>query len=189
MPLEPDEAVLVEAARRGDAGAFEALFRRHHGTVFRLCRTYAGSDQDAMDLAQDVFIKAFRGLGRLADPAAFRAWLYTIARNVGRNAVTRRPPPSEALEEAQEPADTVSAEDRVLRAEARGLTEEILRTMPEGRPRQCAELFYLEDLEVAEVASRLDVSVSNVTTSLGRARAWLRRHLLLKLCELRGYAT
>ena len=173
----------------GLAGAFEALFRRYHGTVFRLCRTYTSSDQDAMDLAQDTFIKAFRGLERLAEPAAFPAWLYTIARNVGRNAATRRPPASEALEEAREPAETVSAEDRVLRAEACGLAAEILGAMPEGRPRQCAELFYLEDLDVGEVASRLDVSVSNVTTSLGRARAWLRRHLLLRLCELRGYST
>ena len=185
--MAPDEAALVERARCGDAAAFEVLFRRYHGPVFRLCRTYTSSDQDAMDLAQDAFLKAYRGLKRLAKPEAFPAWLYTIARNVARNAVTRRPPPAEALDEAREPASTTGVEDQVLRAEARVLAAEILATLPAGRPRQCAELFYLEDLEVGEVARRLDVSVSSVTTALGRARAWLRKHLLLRLCELRGY--
>ena len=121
--MAPDEAALVERARCGDAAAFEVLFRRYHGPVFRLCRTYTSSDQDAMDLAQDAFLKAYRGLKRLAKPEAFPAWLYTIARNVARNAVTRRPPPAEALDEAREPASTTGVEDQVLRAEARVLAE------------------------------------------------------------------
>jgi len=188
MPA-PDDSALVGRARRGDAGAYETLFRRYHGMVFRLCRTYTRTDEDAMDLAQDSFVKAFAGLDRLTEAAAFSGWLATIARNAGRDAVSRRQRSPEVSGEAPETADPCTLEDRALRAEARRLTGDIIAAMPDGRPRQVAELFYLQDQEVAEISERLEISVSNVTTTLGRARAWLRKHLLVQLRELRGYSS
>lgn len=185
----PDERAVVERASRGDAGACEALFRRWHGTVFRICRTYARTDEDAMDLAQDSFVKAFSGLSRLSDPQAFPAWMATIARNVGRDFATSQARSPEIAVEAPERADPFSAEDRVLRAEARRLAGALLGAMPDGRPRQVAELFYLKDQDVVEVAGALGVSVTNVTSSLARARGWLRAHLLAELGELRGYGS
>ncbi len=186
-----DDTALVMQARGGDTAAFGELFRRHHARVFRLCRTYCGTDADAGDLVQEVFLKAFRGLAGLERGAAFSGWLAAIARNQARDrAVQRSRRCEEALEGAAEPlAGEGSSEDRVLRAEARGLAREIVEAMPPGTPRQVAALFYLEDLEVRDVAHRLGMSVSNVTTSLARARTWMRRNLLLRLAELRGYAT
>lgn len=182
--MSTDQAAWVRRAQHGDIAAFEALFRQHYGWVLRLSRGFTTSEADAQDLAQEVFVKAHRALPRLQDPAAFTGWLAMIGRNVGRDAVKKRTRVRAAeLPDIQGP----SLETQVLRSEARGLAERIIDGMPQGTPKRAARLFYLEDCEVREVADRLETSVTNVTSALSRARAWLRKHLLGELKELRGY--
>lgn len=184
---------LIIEAQRGDVAAFEAIFRANYGWMLRLCRSYATCEADAHDLAQDAFVKAHRALPRLADPAAMKGWLAMIGRNVGRDAVAKRQR-QHALAvaekqriEVSQPSSRMSLEAQALRGEARGLAAQIIQAMPNGRPKQTADLFYLQDCEVNEIATRLKVSVTNVTSSLSRARVWLRKNLLGRLEELRGY--
>ena len=183
------DALWVRQAQRGDPTALERLFRCHHGRIFRLCRAYTHNDSDADDLVQEAFVKAFRDLPRLQSPRAFRPWLAAIARNHARDAMAyarRRPtqpdPPGDATSDP-----SPSLETHALRAEARKLAVEIISSMPHGTPRRAAELFYLEDQEVKDVAHRLEMTVSNITTALSRARGWMRKHLIDQLSELRGY--
>lgn len=188
MPATVDDnEALVRRAQGGDAAAFEALFRAHYGRVLRCCRTFVRRDADAADLAQDVFLRAHERLGSLREPGALVGWLLTIARNLAKDAAVRSARRGEHLQEQQELAQPARSEARLLGREARQLTSDILDALPAGRQRDAARLFYLEDLEVGEVAERLDTTVSNVTTAVARARAWMRRHLVLRLAELRGY--
>jgi len=86
-----EDAELVEAARNGDEGACEALFRRHHRKVAGLAFRLLGRDDDVDDIVQDAFIEAFASLTRLNDPQAFSSWLCAIVvTRVGKRLRRRR---------------------------------------------------------------------------------------------------
>ncbi|MGH7377057.1 MAG: RNA polymerase sigma factor, partial [Candidatus Methylomirabilales bacterium] len=70
---------LVDRARAGDAGAFEALVRRYQGWVFTLALRMTGDRAEAEDLGQEIFLKAYRGLGGFKGASRFSTWLYAIA--------------------------------------------------------------------------------------------------------------
>src|SRR5829696_1918929 len=83
----PTDADLVEASRAGDRGAFDAIVARHGRHVYQLCYRFVGNHEDASDLTQDVFVRAFRGLRRFKGQASVGTWLYRIAVNVSLNKV------------------------------------------------------------------------------------------------------
>lgn len=132
-------------------------------------------------------MQAWCALDRLDQPGAFPGWLSTIARNRARDHAMGRARHAAVVRVAPVATGGGDLETRALRREARTLTGELIERMPDGTPRRAAMLFYLEDREVADVARDLDTSVTNVTSALSRARAWLRRHVLAELNELRGY--
>ena len=84
----PDEE-LVERAREGDPRAMDELVRRHHASAFRIALGILRDEDGAADVAQDAFLKAFRGLGGFRGEASFRTWLLTIARNEARGALRK----------------------------------------------------------------------------------------------------
>jgi RNA polymerase sigma-70 factor (ECF subfamily) len=86
---EPD-SVLVRATLEGDREAFDTLVQRHQRPVYRLCYRFAGNHEDASDLAQDVFIRAYKGLRSFKGESAFATWLYRIGVNVCLNRVSGR---------------------------------------------------------------------------------------------------
>jgi len=96
------DAPLVRAARSGDVGAFERLVERHREVVTRVAARVVGED-DAEDVAQDAFLRAFHRLEAFRDEAAFRTWLLTIAHNAALDAAAGRPA-----------ADPLSSEDGPL---------------------------------------------------------------------------
>jgi RNA polymerase sigma-70 factor (ECF subfamily) len=81
----PSDAELVARAKRGDAGAYEALVEGYQTIAFRTAYLITGSAADAEEAAQDGFVKAYRGLGRFRDEAPFRPWLLAIVANEARN--------------------------------------------------------------------------------------------------------
>jgi DNA-directed RNA polymerase specialized sigma24 family protein len=85
-----DDAELVGAVLAGDRDAFGRLLLRWQPNVSRLCRRLVGAGQDAEDVVQEAAVNAFLGLGRLADPARFGAWLLAIAANRARMALRPR---------------------------------------------------------------------------------------------------
>src|SRR5215211_3109830 len=85
-----DEAGVVAACRQGTAGAFDVLVERHRSPVYQLCYRFVGNHEDASDLAQDVFIRAFRGLKTFKGQASLGTWLYRIAVNVSLNKVAAK---------------------------------------------------------------------------------------------------
>jgi RNA polymerase sigma-70 factor (ECF subfamily) len=85
-----EDSALVDASLAGDREAFDVLVRRHQRHVYQLCYRFAGNHEDASDLAQDAFIRAYRGLRSFKGTSAFSTWLYRIAVNVCLNHVGSR---------------------------------------------------------------------------------------------------
>src|SRR3954453_2222262 len=87
-----DEQTLVEASLRGERDAFDVIVERHRRQVYQLCYRFVGNHEDASDLAQDVFIRAYRGLRGFRARASLNTWLYRIAVNVCLNRVAVKTP-------------------------------------------------------------------------------------------------
>jgi RNA polymerase sigma-70 factor, ECF subfamily len=105
LPLDDraDDRTLVEACLGGHREAFDTIVERHQRQVYQLCYRFAGNHEDASDLAQDVFIRAYRGLHSFKGHAAFSTWLYRIAVNVCLNRVGARSQKWTTVDAAEQP--------------------------------------------------------------------------------------
>jgi RNA polymerase sigma-70 factor, ECF subfamily len=162
----PDDAALVHAAQAGDRSAFEALYDRHarmvHGML--LARVAAA---DADDLVQEVFLQAWRRLDSLREPAAFAAWILTVARRRAadhyRRGVETEELPEEVLSEDSPHAEAAAA----LAA---------IRALPEAY-RETLILRLVEGMTGPEIAARTNLTPASVRVNLHRGIKLLREKL------------
>ena len=92
---EDDNA--IESFRSGDHSSFDALVFKYRGHIYRLCYRFMGNHHDADDMAQEVFLRAYRGLPKFKGRSKFSTWLYRIAVNTCLNRVSARKVPVEQL--------------------------------------------------------------------------------------------
>ena len=158
---------LVDQAKRGDNQAFEELIRKYHDQVFRFALGMLPSHQDAEDVAQDTFIKAYRGIGMFRGSASLGTWLITIARTTVAQWY-RRHKFEQNLDETAEmsagDADTFLAHMEVRSAVAK---------LPESY-REIIVLRYTNQLDLNEIALVVGISTNAVGARLHRARQMLR---------------
>jgi RNA polymerase sigma-70 factor, ECF subfamily len=171
LPMESDES-LIGRTLQGDLAAFEQLVERHRGVVFRVAARVVGLD-DAEDVSQDAFLRAFHRLEQYRGHAAFRTWLLQITQNTALNALTRtRRRPTEIVDEPPEAADRDPVRQPVTELERRERQQRLelkLRTMrPEYR--SLLVLRDLEGLSYNEIAEILDMPLGSVKGRLHRAR-------------------
>src|SRR6266550_1894700 len=95
------DAELVAACLSGRAGAFDLIVERHRRAIYQLCYRFVGNHEDASDLSQDVFLRAYRGLRSFRGGSSFGTWLYRIGVNVCLNRVSAKSPAVEPIEERQ----------------------------------------------------------------------------------------
>jgi RNA polymerase sigma-70 factor (ECF subfamily) len=168
-----DEAALLRQASGGHRSAFAELVRRHQGKVRGLLLRLCGDRTLADDLAQEVFIRAYRGLVGFEGRSSFGTWIYRITYNVYLNHRSRRRTfsalPREFEVEAPAPDDAHSAKRSDLR---RDLSAAVA-ALPE-RYRAVVVLYYLEEVSYPEIAEILDVPLGTVKTHLHRAKRLLR---------------
>lgn len=186
--MDPDQA-LVAAAQAGDAEAINALIRRHQARIFNFALALTANSADADDLAQDTFVRAFRGLRRFRGESSFRNWLYRIAANAARSRQGQRARQA-AVWDARVEADDLaerhpasagsSVEQTVMHRQA---LDRALASLP-ARMRAAVVLRDVEGLEYQEIAAALGVPVGTVMSRLFRARRLLRP----MLAELRDTA-
>lgn len=113
---------LVARTRAGDPAAFDVIVERHRRAVYQVCYRFVHHHEDASDLAQEVFVRAWRGLARFKGDAAFSTWLYRIAVNACLNRVGARRFPAESLGDedrfedarAERPGSALLAEERAV---------------------------------------------------------------------------
>src|SRR6478735_7978568 len=96
-----DEQQLVAACLAGRAGAFDVVVERHRRSVYQLCYRFVGNHEDASDLSQDVFLRAFRGLRNFKGQSSLGTWLYRIGVNVCLNRVSAKTPVNEPIDKYQ----------------------------------------------------------------------------------------
>lgn len=176
----PDLRDLVAAAQAGDDLAFEELVRVTHAETFTLAYRLTGDEEDARDVTQDTYLRAYRALGRFRGEARFQTWLYRITANsastiLGQRARHRH---DELSEEAPVVDDRIHI-DPVARAEAAGLRHHLtdaLRRLPPGL-RQVVVLRDVYDLPHDAIAAELGISVTAAKVRLHRARRRLREDL------------
>src|ERR1700748_2888431 len=118
LPMESDDS-LIERALQGDLGAFEQLVDAHRGIVFRVAARIVGPD-DAEDVSQDAFLRAFHRLSQYRGTASFRAWLLQITQNTALNALAwARRRPIDRASSPPEAADTDPLRQPVTELERR----------------------------------------------------------------------
>jgi len=176
---------LVRSAKRGEMAAFEELVRRHTKRVFAIARHITRSHQEAEDVSQETFLKAFLHLNAFEEKAQFSTWLTRIAMNAALS-VARSSRVRKTSAEVPE-WETSSAPDEVSEWRAnpeqlygRSQLRQLLQQALEGLPQAYSAVFLLRDvqgLSILETAAALQLNVPTVKTRLLRARLRLRQNL------------
>ena len=180
-PLEDlDEKTLVEACLANRPGAFDLIVERHRRSVYQLCYRFVGNHEDASDLSQDVFVRAFRGMGNFRGQSSIATWLYRI----GVNACLNRVSAKTTLGKLTEPIDdrqfvdagAESAPDRILKDERAARVRAAIAQLP---PKQRATLILrtYQELSHQEIAAVLGSSVGAVKANFFHALANLKKLL------------
>jgi RNA polymerase sigma-70 factor (ECF subfamily) len=180
--MSPTDEELVARAQDGDASAFDVLIgrweRKIRGAIYRII----GSDDDALDLCQETFLKAYRGLGSFKQEARFSSWLYQIALNLCRDRMRRRRGKTwvslDDLDDGAAPPQSPgpSALDLV---EARDLSRAVsgaVAALPEEQ-REVIVLKEYQGLTFLEIAEVLGLPMSTVKTRLYRGLGQLKEQL------------
>jgi RNA polymerase sigma-70 factor (ECF subfamily) len=174
--LREDDREDVQACQRGEREAFDRLVARYERDVYRLCYRYVNNHHDANDMAQEVFLKAYRAISRFRGDSAFSTWLYRIAVNTCLNfRSTRRPEPVELSE--QLPDTSVGVMDHMEQDERSQQVREAVQRLPE-KQRATLILKIYHDLTHEEVAAILGASVGTVKANLFHALGNLKKLLL-----------
>ena len=178
---ELEEPDLIEACRSGRPGAFDLLVERHRRAVYQLCYRFVGNHEDASDLSQDVFLRAYRGLAQFRGGSSLSTWLYRIGVNLCLNRVSRKTSPTEAIDERQH-ADTRTepVSDRVLREERGAQVRRAIAALP-PKQRTALVLRMYHELSHEEIATILGSSVGAVKANFFHALGNLRKQLGDKL--------
>jgi len=190
MGGDTDQAV-VERVIRGDVDAFSILVNRYQDRIYSVALNYVGNPEDAIDVTQEVFLKAYTKLRTFDSASAFYTWLYRIAINAAIDFLRKRKSrPAESLDDEKfseigyEPAsiDPSADPERVaVRAEQDRLLKKAISSLSE-KLRTAIILHDVEGLSQEEVAEVLKVPVGTVKSRVSRARFELR-NLLRKAME------
>jgi RNA polymerase sigma-70 factor, ECF subfamily len=175
---------LVDRSRGGDLDSFNQLVLRWERPIYALAYRVIGREEDARDVAQETFLRAFRALGGFKGQAKFSSWLYRITLNLCRDWIRRerRTPIAQApegvdlVELAGEAVGTVSIDEMVSQKELGRAVAKAMALLPDEQ-RTAIILKEYHGLTFQEIADLLDCPLSTVKTRLYQGLTVLRRHL------------
>jgi RNA polymerase sigma-70 factor (ECF subfamily) len=182
-----DESVLVTEAKAGSYAAFEELVNRYERKIYRLALNITGSPEDAEDVLQETFLKAFQHLPEFREDSRFYTWIVRIAVNEGLMKLRKRRSGREvSIEDSPNDDGEVmpreftdwkpNPEQQFARTELESILQDAVRSLPPT----FRTVFFLRDVEglsTQETAELLDLSVGAVKARLFRARLRLREDL------------
>jgi RNA polymerase sigma-70 factor (ECF subfamily) len=173
----PTDVELVQASLAGDRRAFDVIVERHQRAIYRVCYRFAGTHEDASDLAQDVFVRAYKGLRRFKGNASLGTWLYRIAVNVSLNHLNAKKPLSEPIITSEGVAAASEAPvDALLRGERAEQVRSAIRRLPR-KQRATLILRVYHELPHAQIATILGSSVGAVKANFFHALNNLKKLL------------
>ncbi len=172
-----DDRALVASCVAGRKEAFDILVERHQRSVYLLCYRFVGKHEDAADLAQDVFVRAYRAVGSFRGNSSLATWLYRIAVNVCLNRVARRTPATSPLDDVlqlsapvEDPALELIRSDRAARVRA------AIARLPE-KQRATLILRAYHELSHREIAQVMGSTVGAVKANFFHALGNLKKIL------------
>jgi len=172
-----DERALVEACLSGRSAAFDVIVERHRRSVYLLCYRFVSNHEDASDLSQDVFLRAYRGLRSFRGQSSLATWLYRIGVNVCLNRVSAKKLLSESIDDRQfvdEKAE--SAPDRLLKDERGARVRAAIAQLPR-KQRATLVLRMYHEMSHQEIADVLGSSVGAVKANFFHALSNLKKML------------
>ncbi len=180
------DELIIRRAQSGDNDAFEQLLLQHQKSVYNLCLRMTGNADDALDLSQEAFIRAWRALGQYQFDAAFSTWLYRLTSNVCIDFLRKQkrqqhvsltvPDEESAGEEFTLPDPAPGPEEQAIHADAQSAVARAMAALPDDW-RIVMQLRVVEELSYEQIAQILDIKVGTVKSRLARARGQLRKIL------------
>jgi RNA polymerase sigma-70 factor (ECF subfamily) len=175
---------LVDRSRGGDADSFNQLITRWERPIYALAYRVIGREEDARDVCQEAFLRAYRGLAGFKGEAKFSSWLYRITLNLCRDwirkqrraPVSQMPEDTDAMELAAEVGPVESIEDLVARRELSAVVARAMTLLPEEQ-RTAIILKEYQGMTFQEIADLQGCPLSTVKTRLYQGLSVLRRHL------------
>jgi len=173
------DQLLVERVQKGDKRAFDLLMNKYQHRIVSLVARYVSDQAEAMDVAQEAFIKAYRAIDRFRGDSAFYTWLYRIAINTAKNwlvAKKRRPPASDIDAADAEQYDLESRlkeqgtpENEMMREEIKRTVFDTIAELPEDL-RTAIMLREMEGMSYEDIAITMDCPIGTVRSRIFRAR-------------------
>ena len=180
------DQILVERVQAGDKGAFDLLVKRYQHKVIGLIGRYVQDQAEALDVAQETFIKAYKALDSFRGESAFYTWLYRIAANTAKNYLvtrSRRPPGTDVdiddvlqAESESELREIETPENNLYRDELFSVMASTLEALPEEL-RVALTLRELEGMSYEEIAEVMDCPIGTVRSRIFRARDAIDKEL------------
>jgi RNA polymerase sigma-70 factor (ECF subfamily) len=176
-----DERALVDKCLANEPGAFDLIVERHRRSVYQLCYRFVSNHEDASDLSQEVFLRAYRGLRNFRGQSSIATWLYRIGVNVCLNRVSTKVPASEPLGDRQLERQFVdrraeSPSDAVLRAERSARVRAAIAQLPR-KQRATLILRTYHEMSHQEIADVLGSSIGAVKANFFHALGSLKKLL------------
>jgi RNA polymerase sigma-70 factor (ECF subfamily) len=173
------DQALVERVQRGDKSAFDILVLKYQSKIIQLVNRYVHDPDEAMDVAQEAFVKAYRAIGRFRGDSAFYTWIYRIAINTAKNylvASGRRPPSgdidaqdAEQYEGATGLREYATPERMLLKEEIEKTVADAIEELPDDL-KTAITLRELEGLSYEEIAQAMECPIGTVRSRIFRAR-------------------
>lgn len=181
-----DDQGAVERVLAGDISAFEEIVRRWQSPLINLAYRFCHDRDRAEEMAQEAFLRAYRGLRQWRREAAFSTWLFALATNLYRSELRRIPTRTISIDDVAEPVDPRAYDGR-LEGEDRDTTVRRAVSALPAKYREALILFYFHDMDVPTAALSLGLPEGTVKARLFRGREILRTKLpqLLPVARLK----
>ena len=174
---DADDKALVAAFLEGHREAFDAIVERHRRNIYQLCYRFVNNHEDASDLAQDVFVRAFKALGNFKNDSALGTWLYRVGVNVCLNRIATKKIETEPIDAAPRADGRVpDALHEVMRSERAAEVRAAIAKLP-PKQRATLTLRVYQELSHEEIAQALGSSVGAAKANFFHALGNLRRLL------------
>ena len=172
----------VERVLAGDTSAFAGIVHRWQGPLVNLAYRFCRDRGRAEEMAQEAFLRAYKGLAKWRRDAAFSTWLFALATNLYRTELRRIPAGTFSIEDVPEPRDQRrdghAIQDRLEDQERDRAVQRAVAALP-SKYREALLLFYFQEMDVTAAAQSLGVAEGTLKARLSRGRALLRRKLRL----------
>jgi RNA polymerase sigma-70 factor (ECF subfamily) len=164
----------VERVLSGDVQAFEGIVRRWQGPLVNMAWRYSRDRGRAEEMAQEAFLRAWRGLAGWRRESSFSTWLFALAANVFRSELQRFPAVNVPLEDAVEPAGPATQHDGLAGRQSDEAVRRAVLALPK-RYREPVVLYYVHEMDVAAAARTMGLPEGTVKARLARGRELLRK--------------